>query len=182
MQTEFRATHLLDMTSGNALYRVFLLPGSLQVDLGFSPSHDFRSVGPSFRLVFGIAAPPLEVPPPPVRQLIGMGTLYLIHAHVSIQRQKVWQAEYFIRGLRDYTFVLACRRLGKETSYGRGYESLPDGFLDQFRAFLPGSMDDPELKRVLVGVSDAFFDEVRSADPELMDLIEAVSVPERARM
>ncbi len=181
MQAEFGATHLLDVTSGPSVYRVFLLPGSLQVDLGFSPSHDFRAVGPSFGLLFGTAAPPLEVPLPPLRQLIGMGTLYLIHAHVSIQRQKKWQAEYFIRGLRDYTFALACRRLGRETSYARGYDSLPDSFLDQFRASLPTSIENAELKRVLARVSDAFFGEVRAADPELMDLIEGVSVPERAR-
>ncbi len=181
MQTEFGAAHLLDVSSGSSIYRVFLLPGSLQVDLAFTPSHDFRALGPSFRLLFGTGGSPLEVPLPPVRQLTGMGTLYLIHAHVSIQRQKEWQAEYFIRGLRDYTFALACRRLGKEASYARGYDSLPDRFLDHFRALLPKSIANPELKRVLAGVSDAFFGEVRSADPELMGLIEALSVPERAR-
>ncbi len=181
MQTEFRAMHLLDVNSGHSVYRVFLLPGSLQVDLAFSPSRDLRAIGPSFRLLFGEPAPPLEASSPPVRRVIGMGTLYLIHAHVAIQRQREWQAEYFIRGLRDYTFALACRRLGKEASYGRDYDSLPDSFLEQFRASLPRSLDTPELSRALAGVADAFFGEVRSADPELMDRIEAVSVPERAR-
>lgn len=38
---------------------------------------------------------------------IGLAWLYALHARSSLWRKKVWQAEYMIRGMRDYTFGLA---------------------------------------------------------------------------
>jgi len=46
------ALHHLDVTAGAWIYRVFLLPGTLQVDLAFVPAAEFRPLAPTFRLVF----------------------------------------------------------------------------------------------------------------------------------
>src|SRR6266571_4189698 len=40
---EFRAVKLFDLPHLSTLYRVFLLPGNLQVDLSFTPRADFRA-------------------------------------------------------------------------------------------------------------------------------------------
>src|SRR5207249_3904707 len=45
------AVHHLDVFSGNWIYRVFLLPSTLQVDLAFAPAVDFGARGPKFRLL-----------------------------------------------------------------------------------------------------------------------------------
>ena len=53
---EFNATHLFDLPSGAAIYRVFLLQGCLQFDLSFAPASQWGALGPEFRLLFGHAA------------------------------------------------------------------------------------------------------------------------------
>ena len=63
LDAEFSATKLFDLPVGQSIYRVFLLPGCLQLDLSFSPAHEFGAIGPQFKLLFGDAvqksSPPL---------------------------------------------------------------------------------------------------------------------------
>jgi hypothetical protein len=61
---ELDALHLFDLASGAAVYRVFLLPGGLQVDLSCSPASRFGATSPRFRLLFGES---VELPPASVR-------------------------------------------------------------------------------------------------------------------
>ncbi len=49
---ECAAVRLFDLPSEGALYRVFLLPGCLQVDVSVSPADQFGARGPNFRLLF----------------------------------------------------------------------------------------------------------------------------------
>src|SRR5262245_11697492 len=44
---------LVDLERGATVYRVFLLPDALQLDLSMPPPSEFRPAGPRFRLVFG---------------------------------------------------------------------------------------------------------------------------------
>jgi len=50
------AVRLADLERGPAIYRVFLLPDALQLDLSMTPAAQFRPAGPRFRLVFGETA------------------------------------------------------------------------------------------------------------------------------
>src|SRR5665213_1487086 len=43
------ALHHLDVKSGAWIYRVFLLPSTLQIDLAFVPAAEFRALAPTFR-------------------------------------------------------------------------------------------------------------------------------------
>ena len=81
-----RAVHHLDVPSGPWLYRVFLLPGTLQVDLAFVPASDFRALSPAFRLISGQAQAPLHLDPPAPEALIGLAWLYSLHARTSLAR------------------------------------------------------------------------------------------------
>src|SRR5438552_3380487 len=58
------ALHHLDIKSGAWIYRVFLLPSALQVDLAFVSATEFRALAPTFRLMFGEANEAQHVPPP----------------------------------------------------------------------------------------------------------------------
>ena len=44
------AVHLADLERDPTIYRVFLLPDALQVDLSMTPAAQFRAAGPRFRL------------------------------------------------------------------------------------------------------------------------------------
>ncbi|MDQ6637688.1 MAG: hypothetical protein M3Y62_07880 [Candidatus Dormibacteraeota bacterium] len=53
MQGEFEALDLFDLRSGATIYRVFLLPTGLEVDLAVAPAAEFGATGPHFRTIFG---------------------------------------------------------------------------------------------------------------------------------
>ena len=106
------ALHHLDVRSGEWIYRVFLLPCTLQVDLAFVSAAEFRALAPTFRLMFGEANEPRHVPPPRAGDIIGLGWLYALHARSCIARRNVWQAEYMISGVRANALALACIRHG----------------------------------------------------------------------
>ena len=55
LERERHAVHLFDLPSLASLYRVFLFPGSLQVDLSLTPASEFGARGPKFKLLFGNA-------------------------------------------------------------------------------------------------------------------------------
>jgi hypothetical protein len=112
MYAEQGAVHHLDVTSGAVLYRVFLLASTLQVDLAFAPSAEFRATAATFRLLFGTAAEPALHPGPAAAELAGLGWLHALHARSCLRRGRVWQAEYMLSGVRDYALALACLRHG----------------------------------------------------------------------
>jgi hypothetical protein len=59
------AVHHADIATGRRMYRAFLLPSTLEVDLNFVPSGEFRAEGPNFRLLRGIPPQPPRLPAPP---------------------------------------------------------------------------------------------------------------------
>ena len=51
----FKAVHLFDLPYRTGIYRVLMLPESLQVDLSFFPESGFGAHGPRFKLLYGVA-------------------------------------------------------------------------------------------------------------------------------
>ena len=66
---------LFDLHAGATVYRVFLLPGCLQVDLSFTPASQFAPAGPNWRLLFGTAGEPAHIALRPVEEIVGYGAL-----------------------------------------------------------------------------------------------------------
>src|SRR6266540_3969792 len=50
---DFAALHHWDLAFGSTVYRVFLLPGCLEVDIAFTPAADFGPRDPNWRAGFG---------------------------------------------------------------------------------------------------------------------------------
>ena len=121
MYADHGALHHWDMPVGPWLYRVFFLKNTLQVDLAFVPQNEFRALAPSFQLVQGTANEPNYLPKPAPEFLIGLAWLHALHARSSIARNKLWQAEYMIAGLRNNALALACLRHGHDPTHARGY-------------------------------------------------------------
>lgn len=121
---EFDAVVLFDLPVPPTLYRVFLLPGGLQVDLSFTPGPASKR-SPRFRLLFGDAEERPASPPQSPEHLFGVGILCLTHANTCIARGRRLQAEHWIHEARDHALTLACARLGFDTYLARGFEQLP---------------------------------------------------------
>ena len=146
---ELAAVPLFDIWDGGALYRVFLLPGCLQLDLSFAPRASFGARTPRFRLLFGAAAELPHAEPTPPEELFGYAVHHALRARFSLERGKCWLAEYWTSAARDYALALACSRREVATSYGRGFDQLPPDVLAAFEGALPRSLDRDELERAL---------------------------------
>jgi len=149
LENEEQAVFLFDLAAGETLYRVFLFPGALQVDISFSPVHAFGSRGPRFRTIFGDPVQHPEPQPPDTGFLVGLGVHHCIRAHVCLERGKLWQAMHWINELRELGMTLACRRLGLDEAYGRGFDQLPETVLAGFATSVPVAIDQAALGKSL---------------------------------
>jgi len=163
MARELRAVTLFDLPFRTTIYRVFLLPGNLQVDLSFTPAADFRAFGPKFHLLWGEAGEPLEMAPPSAPYVFGFGVHHLVRARFSIERDRGWQAEYWIRSACDQAFSLACLRHGVEPRYARGWDELPPETKRRFEPGLVRSLDRGELLRALSAAIELLLGESHDA-------------------
>jgi predicted nucleotidyltransferase len=157
--TDLDAVVLLDLPSGHTIYRVFLLPGCLQVDLSFTPAAWFAPRGPRFRLLFGRAGEASSPDPPDTRDLFGWAVVYARAARAYIARGRWWQAEYCIAAVRDRTLALACIRRNLESTYGRGYDELPPAVLEPLRYSLVSSLEPGSLLEALKAAVDGLLRE-----------------------
>ena len=149
LQREFDAVHLFDLPYLSTTYRVFLLPGNLQVDLSFTPRAEFGALGPKFKLLFGSAVERNHVPASSPQHLFGLAVHHLVRGRICIERGRLWQAEYWISAARDHALSLACRHHDLNTSNGRGFDDLPTETLELFEEALVGSLDRDRLLQAL---------------------------------
>jgi hypothetical protein len=167
MYHEHLALHHLDVRFGEWIYRVFLLPSTLQVDLAFVSATEFRALAPSFRLMFGEAMEPRQVPSTPPEDIVGLAWLYALHARSCIARGNLWQAEYMISGIRDNLLALACIRHELPAVHGRGMDLLPTGVTTQLEGSLIRKLDTAELTRAFRVVIHGLLREIRCVDENL---------------
>jgi hypothetical protein len=146
---EFGAAHLFDLPRLTSIYRVFLLPNNLQVDLSFTPESDFGALGPRFTLLFGKAVERSAVPKSSAQYLFGLGAHHAVRARFCIERNRFWQAEYWISGIRDEALALACHQHDLDGSDGRGFDQLPEETLALAQPTLVRSLEREELLRAL---------------------------------
>lgn len=172
MYSHHGALDHLDVTSGAWIYRVFLLPSTLQVDLAFAPAADFGARAPTFRLVFGSAR---ELPPVKLtntQELIGYAWLYALHVRACIARKKFWQAEYMLSAMRDQVLALACVRHGLPAREGRGMDALPSNVTAPLQDALVRTLDAAELARAFRTVTSGLLREIRAVDAEFAARLE----------
>jgi len=174
MYREHSAVNHLDVVRDPWIYRVFLLPSTLQVDLAFAPATHFGARAPTFRLVFGTAAEPSHLAPPTADELIGYGWLYALHARSSIARSRPWQAEYMLSAMRDQILSVACLRFGLPAREARGIDRLPREVTKPLEETLVRSLEPVELLRAFQAATTGLLSEIRTARPELASDMESV--------
>jgi hypothetical protein len=151
----FSARHHWDLPAGAAVYRVFLLPGWLEVDLGFRPETDFGPKGPHWETVFGEAVPAAPTPVSDVDDLLGHAWHHLRLARVGIERGRAWQALHWINGTRDQVIALAASRLGLPALHAKGAHLLPPELTDPLKATLATGLDEPSLRQAWDHLAEA---------------------------
>lgn len=166
MYERHAALHHLDIRAGVWLYRVFFLPGTLQVDLAFVPQGEFRPIAPTFKLIFGEAKEMQRFPAAAPRDVIGLAWLHALHARSCIVRGKLWQAEYMVSAARDYVMALACMRHGLPAIHGRGMDLLPESATKRLTQSLVRELDARELWRAVEVVVDGLVTEVNYSDAD----------------
>jgi predicted nucleotidyltransferase len=159
---DFAAVHHWDLRSGSAVYRVFLLPGWLEVDIAFIPAAEFGPLGPNWRTVFGATVPLEPSGPPEFGQLAGLAWHHALHARVSIERQRYLQAEYWIGAMRSQVTALACLRLGYPDAYAKTAHRLPADVTARLAETLVRSLDPAELHRALAAATTTLSAELES--------------------
>jgi len=172
MYREHGALHHFDVVAGPATYRVFLMPSTLQVDLAFTPASSFGAVAPSFKVLFGEPVERTPIAPATAMSLLDYRWLYALHARSSIERGKVWQAEYMISLVRDQVMAAACVRHGLPAREGRGVDRLPQEDKQRFEVALVRSLEPAELRRAMRAAIDCLMDEVSRVDARLAARIE----------
>ena len=74
---------------------------------------------------------------------------HALRARFCIERGRVWQAEYWLSGVRDYALHLACLCHDLPARNGRGFDDLPADTLVAFDGALARSLAPAELLRAL---------------------------------
>jgi hypothetical protein len=146
LEAALHAVPLWDLRVGSRTYRVFVLRGSLQVDLSFTPASQFRPAGPAFALLFAEAGPTDAPLPPTPDHFFGLGVVQALHARRSIERARYWQAEQAISQVRECALSLACLQRGLDPSHGRGFDDLPTDTLAPVAATLVASVEPDRLR------------------------------------
>jgi hypothetical protein len=100
-----------------------------------------------------------------------------------LARGRLWQAEYWQSGVRDYGLHLACLRRNLPARNGRGFDDLPAEVQDAYKDALARSLDPEELLRALQVAVAKLLQEaaeepqiaemVRQIEPQLRELIGA---------
>lgn len=165
------AAVLFDLPVLSTVYRVFLLPGGLQVDLSFTPGAEFGALGPRFRLLFGTAVDREHLHQEPPRHRLGLAVHHALRARLCVERGRPWQAEHWIGELRDEALSLACLRLGLPAAHARGFDDLPAAVTAQAEGALVRSPQREELLRALGSAVDALLRE-SAAVPDLGPRVE----------
>jgi hypothetical protein len=155
------AIQLVDLERAPTIYRVFLLPDSLQFDLSMTPAGQFRPAGPRFKLLFGQTAPEPAVQRPSApgnlfismpavpHDLFGWGVIYALHARACIERGRVFQAEHYVGAVRDHALSLACLREGVVAVQARGFDDLSEETRARFEDTHVGAAEPGSLRGAL---------------------------------
>ncbi len=149
---ELGGTVLFDLPVGRTVYRVFLLPGNLQVDLSFGPEAEFGATGPHFRLLFGRAVEKAWMGPPDARDLFGRAVHHALRARIATERGQCWQAEHWLAETRHHALALACLGHGLGAWHGRTVDRLPPDLLARYGETLAARAEQDELLRALRAV------------------------------
>lgn len=69
-----------------------------------------------------------------------------------MERNRLWQAEFWISEARNYALKLACQSRGLNIDYGRGFDDLPQNILDLFKDSFVKKLNKKEIIRSIQAI------------------------------
>jgi hypothetical protein len=173
---ELPVAHHYETAFGTTLVRGFLLSNGLLADLGFTPSADF-SVWAPVRVAFdrtgsataAAAAAESWSPTPDWRGEAGFAFHDVLHACTAANRDRPWQALYYLQRVRNRTLALASERHGSDADEFGHVDELPANERDPLLATLVTDLDRASLLGAIDVATRAFLDELQRGDPSLAD-------------
>ena len=142
------AIRLFDLPHRGTLYRVFLFPGNLQVDLSLTPGA-VAQMGPKFRMLFGDRVTILGPLPQDRRELLGIAVHDALRTRLCVERGRLHQAAYCLGELRNGTLSIASLNRDLPGRYGRGFDDLPQDVRERAADTLVRSIEPDEILRAL---------------------------------
>lgn len=156
MAKQFDAHVLFDLPHRQSIYRVYLLPNALQVDLSFTPTKYFGALTKKFKLIYGNVKRQEIVPIPEYKTIYGYAVLYALKTRCALERMKVWQSYYYLGKYREYIMQLKCIEVNVDSKDGRGYGDLPTSFLTDIQQSLTSKMDTDSIRDSLSKLTKVF--------------------------
>lgn len=162
MTKNFEANVLFDLAFRESIYRVYLLPNALQVDLSFTPTKQFGAITEKFKLIFGEEKNRDSKPVPKPKTIFGYAVLYALKTRCSIEREKFWQAHYYLEKFKENIMTLKCLSENLNPFDGRDYDKLSDSFLIQIQSSLIGSLSRHNLNKSLKILTIILINEIKN--------------------
>jgi hypothetical protein len=172
MVEQYGALHHWDLPAAEWIYRVFLLPGLLEIDIGFAPADQWGPRADSWRTIFGDPADlRADHPTADARTWVGHLWHHLIHARTATERGHGLQAAHWGAAARDLIIESACGRLGLPTAYGKGAHLLPAELRTALESTLIGTTDPDDLHRAIDALLDVAATELPAVDPAAAEVL-----------
>lgn len=161
MFANFNANVLFDVEYKESIYRVYLLPNALQVDLSFTPTQNFGAITNAFKLIFGKANHRQHKPEPELSSILGYSILYALKSRCAIEREKYWQAIFYLDKFRENIMTMKCISLHLNPFDGRSFDELPNSFLNKITTGLTGELNRDTLKNSLRSFTKILIQEIK---------------------
>jgi hypothetical protein len=158
----------MDLGEPGALYRVFLLPTTLQVDVSFWAFGRFGGNGEPFSVIYGDEAVLHRRPGFDQPLALDMAWLYALHVRSALARGRYWQALWMVNGLRDQLGSVWASRSGLNPAQARGIDDLPEEARAQLAGMVPASVS----REALVAAFAAALGALRIERPDLADVLD----------
>jgi hypothetical protein len=176
---ELPVAHHYRTAFGATIVPGFLLENGLEVDLAFTPAAEFTVWAP-VRVAFdrtGTArraaeSPVTWSPTPDWPGEAGFAWHDVLHACVAANREKPWQALFYLQRVRTRTLGLASERHGWDADEFARVDELPAPERDPLLASLVTALEPAPLLRAIEVATRAFLDELRRGDHALADRLE----------
>jgi hypothetical protein len=160
LRREDGAIRLFDLAHRGTLYRVFLYPNNLQVDLSLSPG-GVVGMGPKLRMLFGDRVTHIGAQTPDAEELLGLAAHHALRARIYVARARFHHAASFVGERRNETLSLSSLRRGLPARYGRGFDDLPDDVKERAAATFVRSIEPDEILRALFLAIELLIDEAQ---------------------
>lgn len=188
MSERFDANVLFDLPYEESIYRVYLLPNALQVDLSFTPHKNFGAITTRFKLLFGQSSEREQKRPPELPNVFGYCVLYALKSRCSTERKKYRQSFHYLNELRNNLMILKCLTLKTNPFDGRSYDELPISFLNKIKRTLAKDVKQSDLNNSLKNLTTILTEEAELLNTlkykfeDELKLISAVSTSHNQRI